>query len=113
MGKRKRLRELIVITGFIGGLFMAIGISPQMILLNASSNLLHSVIPDGPVFLLFIVLPVILLTWTLFSIYSSGGVRGLVAVGMAFIAGLVILTYPIPGVLLLVAALVAGYFATR
>ncbi len=105
------LKELITGFGFVEGIWLAVGVNPESEVLNALTDILVNLgVDTGSIFLLQI-LPIIVLLGTIFTVYSVGGKLGMVAVGCAFVSGLLILVSPIVTVVLLLAALVLGGIA--
>jgi hypothetical protein len=70
------------------------------------------VYPDPGVRLLFLLLPTALLLLSVYGAYRKGRALGIVAVIVAYAAGLSVLVSITTTLLLLVAALVLGYLAT-
>ena len=88
------LKEIITGFGFVEGLWLAIGINPEAEVLKAFTKILTDLgVDSGSLFLLKI-LPVIFLIATVLTVYRIGGILGLVAVGCAFLGGLLILLSP-------------------
>lgn len=107
------LKELITGFGFLEGLWLAVGINPEAEILKALTNIMVNLGVDaGSIFLLQI-LPVIVLLVTIFTVYKVGGILGMVAVGCAFLGGLLILISPIVTIILLLAGLVLGGIAEK
>ena len=105
------LREIIIGFGFLEGLWLAVGINPEAEILKAFTEVLVDLgTGAGYVFLLKI-LPILIFIGTLALIYSLGGKLGLIAVGCAFLGGLLILVTPILSVILIIVALVIGSIA--
>lgn len=105
------LKELITGFGFVEGIWLAVGINPESEVLNALTNILvNQGVDTGSIFLLQI-LPIIVLLGTIFTVYIVGGKLGMIAVGCAFVSGLLILFSPIVTIILLLAALVLGGIA--
>ncbi len=107
------LKELITGFGFLEGLWLAVGINPEAEILNAFTNILVNLgVDTGSIFLLTI-LPIIILIVTILTVYSVGGKLGMIAVGCAFLGGLLILFSPIVTIVLLLAGLVLGSIAEK
>jgi hypothetical protein len=111
--ERISLRELIIGLGFVEGLWMAAGIDPQAAIFGWISTLLEKLHASSNYFLILKVLPIVLLAGSLLLILRLGGWLGLVAVGLAFAAGLLIITTPTTSVFLIMGALVLGGFASK
>lgn len=105
--------QSVIGLGFLSGLWTAVGIDPEDILISALGTVITSVIPDPTVRALFLILPVILLIVSIIGAYRTGKVPGLISVIMAYIAGLVILSSAVTGLAVLGAAVVLAYYSTR
>lgn len=105
--------QSVIGLGFLSGLWTAVGIDPEDILISALGTVITSVIPDPTVRALFLILPVILLIVSIIGAYRTGKVLGLISVIMAYIAGLVILSSAVTGLAVLGAAVVLAYYSTR
>jgi hypothetical protein len=114
MAKRSRtyIWQFTIGLGFLSGLWTAIGIDPEEVVLNLLGTVTGEVFPDPTVRQLFIILPTILLFLSVFGAYKKGKVLGLASVLIAYVAGLSVLVALWTSVLLLVAAMVTGYLAT-
>ena len=99
--------------GFLSGLWTAIGIDPEEVLLNVLGKAVDAVYPNPDIHTLFLVLPTLLLLISVFSAYKKGRVPGLVAVIVAYAAGLSILVSVTSALLLLFLAIVIGCIATN
>jgi hypothetical protein len=108
------VRELIISFGFLNGVWLAIGVNPQNVILNFLKTNLESL--DPTLKTLFIIIPIILFVGTVitvFKVYHHGGLTGAIAVFLAFGAGLTILTYPQYTAVLLIAAFVLGWLSFK
>jgi hypothetical protein len=114
MAKRSRtyIWQFTIGLGFISGLWTAIGIDPEEVLLNLLGTVTGQIFPDPTLRQLFIILPTILLLISVFGAYKKGKTLGLASVLIAYVAGLSVLVALWTSVLLLVAAIVTGYLAT-
>jgi hypothetical protein len=104
--------QFVIGLGFLSGIWTAAGIDPEEVLLNALGTVTSTVYPDPVVKQLFIILPVILLLLSIWGAYKKGRVLGLVAVLIAYLAGLSILVSATPAIVLLVIAIAVGVLAT-
>jgi small-conductance mechanosensitive channel len=114
MAKRSRtyIWQFTIGLGFLSGLWTAIGIDPQEVVLNLLGTVTGVVFPDPTLRQLFIVLPTILLLISVWGAYKKGKTLGLASVLIAYVAGLSVLVALWTSVLLLIAAMVTGYLAT-
>ncbi len=98
--------------GFLSGIWIAIGIDPQEVILNLVGTVTHAVIADPGLARIFIILPLVLLLASVWQAYRKGKMLGLASVLIAYLAGLSILVALWTSLLLLGAAIAAGYLAT-
>jgi hypothetical protein len=98
--------------GFLSGVWTAVGINPQEILLGLVKNSTELVFPDTGVRFLFIAIPTIILVISIIMAYRRGKVTGLFSVVLAYISGLGILTSLWPSLILLGGAVLIGILAT-
>jgi hypothetical protein len=106
------IRESVIGLGFLSGVWTAIGINPQTILLALVENSADAVLHDPFIRFFFLVLPTILLLLSLVTAYKRGRVVGLVSVFFAYAGGLVVLESLYLSGILMVIAIVLGLFAT-
>ena len=105
--------QFVIGLGFFSGLWTAIGIDPQEVILNVLDKVVDTLYPDPIVRTLFLILPTLLLQFSIISAYTKGRVLGLAAVIVAYVAGLSILVSVSSALLLLVLAIIIGYLATN
>jgi hypothetical protein len=115
MTKKSRtyLWQFVIGLGFLSGVWTAIGIDPEEVVLNLLGKAVDMVYPDPYVRSLFLILPTILLILSVIGAYVKGRIIGLVAVIVAYGAGLSILVSPGTALLLLTGAIVFTYLATN
>lgn len=113
MAKRSRtyIWQFVIGLGFLSGIWTAIGIDPEEVILNLLGSVTGEIYPDPTLRQLFIILPTILLLLSIWGAYKKGRVLGLVSVVIAYMAGLSILVALWPSLVLLLAAIVTGYLA--
>ena len=114
MAKRSRtyIWQFTIGLGFLSGLWTAIGIDPEEVILNLLGMVTGEIFPDPTLRQLFIILPTLLLLLSVWGAYKKGKVLGLASVLIAYVAGLSILVALWTSLVLLVAAIVTGYLAT-
>ncbi len=105
--------QFVIGLGFISGVWTAIGIDPQAVILNIAGEIIGTVYSDPGFRSLLIILPVVLLVISVIGAYRRGRVLGLTSVIVAYISGLVILVSLITSVFLLTIAVITGYLATN
>lgn len=115
MARRSRtyLWQFVISLGFLSGVWTAIGLDPEEVILNAVGTAVTAVYPDDTLRTLFIVLPTALLLFSAYGAYRKGKIPGIVAVIVAYLAGLSILVSLATTLVLLAAALVIGYLTTN
>jgi len=115
MAKKSRtyIWQFVIGLGFLSGLWTAIGINPQEIILNVLGTVTESVYSDPAIRFLFIVLPIILLILSIIGAYKKGKVLGLISVIVAYFAGLSFLISTITSAFFLCIAIIIGYLATN
>lgn len=107
------IRQFVIGLGFLSGIFTAIGIDPQQVVISVIGKAVGSLYPDPEISSLFIILPTILLFISLVAAYLKGRILGLVSVLVAYCAGILILVSTVLALLLLTGAIVIGYLATN
>jgi uncharacterized membrane protein len=114
MAKRSRtyIGQFVIGLGFLSGLWTAVGIDPEEVILNLLGKAIDSYYPDPNVRTLFLILPALLFLVSILTAYKKGGVPGLAAVIIAYGAGLSILVSLPSALLLLFLAIIIGWFAT-
>jgi hypothetical protein len=106
------IRESVIGLGFLSGLWTAIGINPQTILLTLAERTADELLHDPYIRFFFVILPTALLLFSVITAYKRGRVVGLVSVLLAYGAGLCVLESLSLSGLLLIVAIVLGIFAT-
>ncbi len=105
------LRELIISFGFLEGIWIALGIDPQDEVIAYFAEVFN---PSDPwIALLFRILPSLLFLVTMYFVYRMGGVIGLTAIFIAFIAGLAVVYSPLLTGLLIILAMAIGKLAKK
>ncbi|MFZ2072984.1 MAG: hypothetical protein WAU64_00725 [Methanoregula sp.] len=105
--------QFVIGLGFLSGLWTAVGIDPEGLLIAALGSAVSTISPDPALRALFLILPTLLLIGSVIGAYRTGKVPGLVSVLVAYGAGLVILTSAVTGLALLGVAIVLAYCSTR
>jgi hypothetical protein len=110
MAKRSRtyIRQFTIGLGFLSGLWTAVGIDPEEVLINLAGTAATEVFPDPTLRQLFILLPLLLLAASVWGAYKKGKVPGLASVLIAYVAGLSVLVALWTSLLLLAAAIAIG-----
>jgi hypothetical protein len=113
MAKKSRtyIWQFVIGLGFLSGLWTAIGIDPQVVILDVLGNAVDTVYSDPAIRSLFLILPAILLLLSVFGAYTRGRLPGLISVIVAYLAGLSILVSTMTALVLLGIAIIIGYLA--
>lgn len=114
MAKRSRtyIWQFTIGLGFLSGLWTAIGMDPEDVLISIIGTAATVVFPDPALRQLFILLPLILLAVSVQEAYRRGKTPGLVSVLIAYVAGLSVLVALWTSLALLLAAILIVYLAT-
>jgi hypothetical protein len=110
---RTYIWQFVLGLGFLSGLWTAIGINPQEIILNILGTVTESVYSDPAIRFLFIIVPTILLIVSIVGAYKKGKVLGLISVIVAYFAGLFFIVSTTTSVIFLCIAISIGYLATN
>lgn len=115
MAKRSRayIWQFVIGLGLLSGIWTAIGIDPEAVILNVLGNMVGAVYSDPGVRSLLLILPMILLVISIIGAYRRGRVLGLISVIIAYISGLFILVSIMISAILLIIAIITGYLATN
>jgi hypothetical protein len=115
MARRSKtfLWQVVVGFGFLSGVWTAVGIDPEEVVLNLLGTAITAVYPNAALRTLFIILPTILLLLSISNAWKKGKVLGLASVIIAYAAGLSILVSLPSTLVLLLVALLVGYLATN
>jgi hypothetical protein len=113
MAKKSRtyIWQFVIGLGFLSGLWTAVGIDPQAVIVGFVGNIVDMVFSDPAIRTLFLFLPMILLFLSIWSAYKKGRFIGLISVMVAYFAGLVILVSTMMALILLGIAIAIGFLA--
>lgn len=113
MAKKSRtyIWQFVIGLGFLSGLWTAIGIDPQAVIVGVLGNLVDSVYSDPAIRSLFLILPTILLFLSILGAYTRGRLLGLISVILAYLAGLFILVSAATALVFFGVAIIIGYLA--
>jgi predicted branched-subunit amino acid permease len=105
--------QFVIGLGFLSGVWTATGIDPSAVIFNILGRVTEALWPNPAVQSLVIILPTLLLVVTIIQAYRKGGLSGLVAVVVAYLAGLSVLVALSTAIIFLVVAIVLAYLATN
>jgi hypothetical protein len=108
---RKYIWQFVIGLGFLSGLWTAIGIDPQAVIVGVLGNLVDTVYSDPAIRSLFLILPTILLFLSILGAYTRGRILGLISVILAYLAGLFILVSTVTALVFFGVAIIIGYLA--
>lgn len=113
MAKKSRtyIFQFVIGLGFLSGLWTAIGIDPQTVIVGVLGNIVDTVYSDPAIRSLFLILPTILLLLSILGAYRRGRLLGLISVILAYFAGLFILVSIVTALVFLGIAIIIGYLA--
>ena len=113
MAKKSRMYiwQFVIGLGFLSGLWTAIGIDPQAVIVGILGTVVDTVYSDPAIRSLFLILPAILLIFSVYGAYTRGRLLGLISVLVAYIAGLSILVSTVTALAFLGIAIIIGYLA--
>jgi hypothetical protein len=113
MAKKSRtyIWHFVIGLGFLSGLWTAIGIDPQAVIVGVLGNLVDTVYSDPAIRSLFLILPTILLFLSILGAYTRGRLLGLISVILAYLAGLFILVSTVTALVFFGVAIIIGYLA--
>jgi hypothetical protein len=114
MAKRSKtyIWQFVLGLGFVSGLWTAIGIDPQAVLLTALGNVVDTLYSDPVVRWIFLILPLLILGVSVYGAYRKGRFPGLLSVIIAYLAGVLIFVSTATALILLGSAIFIGYLAT-
>jgi hypothetical protein len=113
MAKKSRtyIWKFVIGLGFLSGLWTAVGIDPQAVILDLLGNAVDSMYSDPGIRSLFLLMPTILLFVSIYSAFKKGRVLGLISVIVAYFAGLSVFVSTLTALILLTIAIITGYLA--
>jgi len=88
------LREYVILLGFLSGLSLAIGFDLQESIWKGAGAALEAMLGVAGIGALFVVLPTLLLGYSVWRAYRRGGLSGIGAVFCGFLGGLLLFTLP-------------------
>ena len=103
--------QFVIGLGFVSGLWTAIGIDPQAFLLTTLENVVETLYSDPVVRWIFFILPLVILSLSIYGAYRKGKFPGLISVIIAYFAGILIFVSTATSLILLGSAICIGYLA--
>jgi hypothetical protein len=105
------IKVFVIGFGFLNGFWIAVRFNPETVITNAIAQALNYLAHGSGT--LFLVLTFCSIPVSIFSAYTMGGVIGLLAICVAFIGGMLLLTNITFALLLVGAAIIMGMFASH
>lgn len=105
------VRAIVLGFGFFSGLWIAVGVDPEIELIKGLAEWANSTKPGLSVF--FWMIPVFSSAASVFLAYTIGGWIGLLAVGFAFVGGLMIIYWTEPAFFFIIIAVILGMIASK
>jgi hypothetical protein len=93
--------------GFLSGFWINLGFDPKEEIMKIFVNIIENIFPNPLFSFFFWVIPIVATLFSIYVAYKKGGFLGLIAVALAFSAGLAMPT--ITAFITLAIALVAGF----
>ncbi|MFY9750572.1 MAG: hypothetical protein WAK75_06675 [Methanoregula sp.] len=109
---RRFLWQFVIGFGFLSGLWTAIGINPENVIITALGSVVTTQVSDPVIRAFIVLLPTLILIVSVIGAYRHGKIPGLIAVLVAYVAGLVILSAVLVGLAVLCVAVIIGYYST-
>lgn len=109
---RRFLWQFVIGFGFLSGLWTAIGINPENVIIAALGSVVTTQVSDPVIRAFIVLLPTLILIVSVIGAYRHGKILGLIAVLVAYVAGLVILSAVLVGLAVLSVAVLIGYYST-
>ena len=107
-------RVFVIGIGFFNGLWTALRVNPESELFNALCKVIKILSPESFEFFYTLVamFSLIFLIASIFVAYQLGGKLGLLAIGLGFLSGFIIISMRLVGALLLLISSLLSIFAT-
>lgn len=93
--------------GFMSGFWIAVGVNPEAVMTNAFAEAAKSILAGSEILIWLV--PIVALVISILSAFATGGRLGLLAVGVAFIGGVVFIKFTVAALVIVGAAIVLGY----
>ena len=107
------LREYVILLGFLAGLSLSVGFDLQGSIWRGAGAALEAMLGIAGIGTLFVILPTLLLGYSVWRAYRRGGLLGLGAVLCGFLGGLLLFSLPVSAVALLAAAVLLSLAAVK
>jgi hypothetical protein len=104
------IREFVIGLGFMSGLWIAVGVNPEAAITNAFADAVNSILPGSGILIWLI--PIAALVISVLLAFATGGWLGLIAIGAAFIGGIIFIKYTVASLAIVSIAIIIGFFAS-
>lgn len=91
----------------MSGFWIAVGVNPEAVMTNAFAEAAKSILAGSEILIWLV--PIVALVISILSAFATGGRLGLLAVGVAFIGGVVFIKFTVAALVIVGAAIVLGY----
>lgn len=105
------IRMFVIGLGFMSGFWIAVGVNPEAVITNAFAEAANSILADSGILVWLV--PIVALVVSVFGAFSTGGWLGLIAVGIAFIGGVVFIKYTVASLVIVGVAIMLGFVASN
>jgi len=110
--KSKRfVKQFVLGFGFLSGVWVRIGFDPEDYILGYAHKVLEYVFPGNVLSFWFWIIPILFLGVSIFGSYRNGKILGILAVFIAFMAGLSV--PELYFLVLLALAVIVGFIASK
>ena len=111
MGRFSVMRNILILAGYLNGIWIAIGFNPQDELFGRLGD--YVVELDPRLSIVFKAAPIIMISTAILTMYIKGKRIGLFSLLIGFVAGLLILHSWITSVIFLILGIIVAWLAAR
>ena len=104
------IRVFVIGLGFMSGFWIAVGVNPEAVMTNAFAEAAKSILAGSEIFIWLV--PIVALVISVLGAFATGGWLGLIAVGIAFIGGIVFIKYTVASLVIVGVAIILGFVAS-
>lgn len=105
------VRVFVLGLGFMSGFWIAVGANPEAEITNAFAEAAKSILAGSEILIRLI--PTVALVTSIILAFATGGWLGLLAVGVAFIGGIVFIKYTVAALVIVGVAIILGFVASK
>lgn len=104
------VRVFVIGLGFMSGFWIAVGVNPEAVMTNAFAEAAKSILAGSEILIRLV--PALTTVTSVLLAFAIGGWLGLVAVGVAFIGGIVFIKYTVAALVIVGVAIILGFVAS-